>query len=134
MAVGYDGQGYFYDPSNKKYMEKGHGLYLVGSKEVLTPGLAVHGGFNVSDFDKNYLFGFLGLNYTLEDKVAFMIESDNLFHSDDPSRLNVGARLYVTPYFQLDMGVRELNRSGYFSNGAKRRAERIVQMRYNTSF
>lgn len=134
MAVGYDGQGYYYDPAAKKYLEKGHGLYLVGSKEVLAPGLAVHGGFNVSDFDKQYLFGFLGVNYTLEDKVAFMVEEDNLFHTDDPSRLNVGTRLYVTPYFQLDFGVREINRSGRYSNGLKRRAERIVQMRYNTSF
>ncbi len=134
LAVGYDGQGYYYNSTSKKYMEKGRGLYLVGSKEVLLPGLSLHGGFNVSDFDREYLYGFLAASYTLEDQVAFMAEYDNLFHSDNPSRLNVGMRLYITPYFQLDAAVRELGRSGYFSNGLKRRAERIVQMRYNTSF
>ena len=133
-ALGYDGQGYFYNPDSKKYLEKGKGLYLVGSKEIGIPGLALHGGFNVPDFDNNYLFGFLGMNYTLEDKIAFMLESDSMFHSDDPSRLNAGTRIYITPYFQLDFALREIGRNGTFSNGAPRKSERIVQMRYNTSF
>lgn len=133
-AVGYDGQGYYYNPGDKKYLEKGKGLYLVGSKEIGLAGLALHGGFNVPDFDNNYLFGFLGLNYTLEDKIAFMLEYDSMFHSDDPSRFNAGIRLYVTPYFQLDMGMREIGRNGKFSTGDPRKAERMVQMRYNTSF
>ncbi len=133
-AVGYDGQGYYYNPGDKKYLEKGKGLYLVGSKEIGVAGLTLHGGFNVPDFDNNYLFGFLGLNYTLEDKVAFMLEYDSMFHTDDPSRFNAGMRLYVTPYFQLDLGMREIGRNGKFSNGDLRKAERIVQMRYNTSF
>ena len=133
-AVGYDSQGYYYDPGAKKYLEKGKGLYLVGSKEIGVPGLALHGGFNIPDFDNNYLFGFLGLNYTLEDKVAFMLEYDNLFHTNDPSRLNAGTRIYITPYFQLDLAVREVGRNDTFSSGVPRKAERIVQMRYNTSF
>lgn len=133
-AVGYDSQGYYYDSTAKKYQEKGKGLYLAGSKEIGVPGLVAHGGFNVPDFDNNYLFGFLGLNYTLEDKVAFMVEYDSLFHNDDPSRLNVGTRIYITPYFQLDLAVRELGRNEKFANGLPRKAERIVQMRYTTSF
>ena len=134
MAVGYDGQGYYYSAADKKYLEKGRGLYLACSKEVGVPGLALHGGFNVPDFDNNYLFGFLGLNYTLEDQVAFMLEYDSLFHADDPERLNAGTRIYITPYFQLDLGMREIGRSDKFANGFPRKAERIVQMRYNTSF
>jgi hypothetical protein len=133
-AVGYDSQGYYYDPSAKKYMEKGKGLYLVGSKEIGVPGLVMHGGFNVPDFDTDYLFGFLAMNYTLEDKVAFIAEYDNLFHADDLSRFNIGTRIYITPFFQLDLAVRELGRDEKFSNGLPRKAERIVQMRYNTSF
>lgn len=133
-AIGYDGQGYYYEPSGKKYLEKGKGLYLVGSKEIGVPGLVAHGGFNVPDFDNNYLFGFVGLNYTLEDKVAFMIEDDSLFHEGDPSRLNLGTRIYITPYFQLDLAVRELGRNEKFANGLSRKAERIVQMKYTTSF
>jgi hypothetical protein len=133
-AVGYDSQGYYYDQGSKKYMEKGKGLYLAGSKEIGVPGLVMHGGFNVPDFDTDYLFGFLAMNYTLEEKVAFIVEYDNLFHNDDPSRLNIGTRIYMTPYFQLDLGVRELGRDGKFGNGLPRKTERIVQIRYNTSF
>jgi hypothetical protein len=133
-ALGYDGQGYYYNPDSKKYLEKGKGLYLAGSKEIGVPGLVLHGGFNVPDFDNNYLFGFLGMNYTLEDKVAFMAEFDSLFHSGDPSRFNVGTRVYITPYFQLDLGLREAGRNGKFENGISRKAERIVQLRYTTSF
>ena len=133
-SLGYDSQGYYYDKNSKKYMEKGKGLYLVSSKEVGVPNFVVHGGLNVSDFDTSYLFGFLGANYTLEDKVAFLLEFDNLFHKDDPSRFNVGTRVYITPYFQLDLGVRELSAGRDFANGLPRKAERIVQLRYNTNF
>lgn len=133
-AVGYDGQGYYYDGESKKYLEKGKGLYLVGSKEVGAANLVLHGGFNVPDFDTNYLFGFLGANYTLEDKVSFILEYDSLFHKDDPTRLNLGARIYVTPYFQVDMGLRELNASEDFSDTIPRKTERIVQLRYTTNF
>jgi len=68
LAAGYDSQGYYYSAADKKYLEKGKGLYLVGSKELGVPGLVLHGGFNVPDFDNNYLFGFLGVNYTLEEQ------------------------------------------------------------------
>ena len=104
-AVGYDGQGYYYNPADKKYLEKGKGLYLVGSKEIGLAGLALHGGFNVPDFDNNYLFGFLGLNYTLEDKIAFMLEYDSMFHSDDPPGSTPACALRH-PLFPADMGAR----------------------------
>jgi len=134
LAVGYEGQGYYYDPVDKKYLEKGKGLYLAGSKEIGVSNLMAHTGLNVSDFDKNYLFGFIGASYTLEDKIAFLVEYDNLFHANDPSRFNAGTRLYITPYFQLDLAVREIGKNGQFDNGSSRKPERIVQMRYNTNF
>lgn len=134
MALGYDSQGYYYERDVKKYYEKGKGLYLVGSKEIGISNLVLHGGFNIPDFDNNYFFGFLGANYTLEDKVSFILEYDSLFHTDDPSRLNAGMRVYITPYFRLDMALREIGRSGEFAPGVPRKSERIVQMRYNTSF
>jgi len=133
-AVGYDSQGYYYDTASKKYLERGKGLYVVGSKEIGVSNLVLHGGLNVSDFDNNKYFGFIGANYTLEDKLAFMLEYDNLFHSDDPARFNAGTRIYITPYFQLDIGLREMGRNSVFSNGTPHKAERIVQMRYTTSF
>jgi len=134
-ALGYDGQGYYYDRDSKKYLEKGRGLYLVGSKEVGIPNFVLHGGFNVPDFDATLLFGFLGANYTLEDKVAFIMEFDSLFHKEaDRARFNIGTRVYITPYFQLDMGIRELNAHGDLALDWPRKKERIVQLRYNTNF
>ena len=135
-AIGYIGQGYYYDPGAKKYMEKGKGLYLVGSKEVGVANFVLHGGFNVPDFDNRFVFAFLGANYTLEDKLSFLLECDNLFHKNNPYRLNTGIRFYITPDFQLDMSVRELNAGGHFSDAARtaRKPERVVQLRYNTNF
>ncbi|HBA61903.1 MAG TPA: hypothetical protein DCZ92_14045 [Elusimicrobia bacterium] len=134
VALGYDSQGYYYNPDVKKYREKGKGLYLVGSKEVGISNFVLHGGFNVPDFDNSYFFGFVGANYTLEDKLSFILEYDNVFHTDDPSRFNAGMRIYITPYFQLDMALREIGRSGEFEANVPRKPERIVQLRYNTSF
>ena len=135
LALGYDGQGYFYDKNAKKYLEKSRGLYVVGSKEFGMPNLVFHGGLNVSDFDDNFVFGFLGANYTMEDKVSFILEYDNFFHSNDPSRFNIGTRFYITPYFQLDLAIREVGKNTVFAGSSvKRKSERIVQMRYTTSF
>lgn len=134
LALGYDGQGYYYDRDLKKYMEKEKGLYLVSSKEVLTPGLVFHGGFNIPDFDNSYLFGFMGLSYNIEEKVNLMVEYDNLFHSDDPERFNIGSRFYITPSFTLDASIREIGKNEKFLNGWRRKSERILQMTYNTSF
>jgi hypothetical protein len=133
-ALGYDGQGYYYNSDSKKYLEKGRGLYLAGSKEAGISNFVLHGGFNVSDFDDNLLFGFLGANYTLEDKLSFMLEVDNMFHSDDPSRFNAGTRIYITPYFQLDLSIREIGAHKDFTADLHRKSERIVQLRYNTNF
>lgn len=134
-AVGYSGQGYYYDSDSKKYLEKGKGLYIVGSKEVGISNFVLHGGFNIPDFDATLLFGYLGANYTLEDKVAFLLEFDSLFHKEaDRARFNVGTRVYITPYFQLDMAIRELNAHGELVKDWPRKKERIVQLRYNTNF
>jgi hypothetical protein len=138
-ALGYDGQGYYYQgnhdyPEYGKYLEKSRGLYLAGSKEVGIPNFVLHSGFNISDFDENLLFGFIGANYTVENKVSFMLEFDNLFHAGYPSRSNVGTRIYVTPYLQLDLSIRELGAHRDFNRDLKRKSERIVQLKYNTNF
>lgn len=134
LALGYDGQGYYYDRNIRKYMEKEKGLFLAASKEILAAGLVAHGGLNIPDFDDNYLFSFMGLNYTVEDEVSLIIEIDNIFHSDDPSRTNLGMRFYITPSFSLDAAIRELGKNGKFSNGWPRKSERILQLKYSTSF
>ncbi|NLH38681.1 MAG: YjbH domain-containing protein [Elusimicrobia bacterium] len=132
MALGYDGQGYYYDSKREEFMQKGKGLYLVGSKEVLLPNLMGNLGFNVPDFDDGYLYSFIGFDYNFEDKMTLILEYDNLFHSDYHSRFNLGVRVDITPNFGLDLALRNIGRNSRFPNGEKDKMERIVQL--STSF
>ncbi len=133
LALGYDGQGAYYDRTQSKYLEVARGLYLVGSQEILTPGLFFNPGINIADFDDNGVYGFFGLSYTIEDTFSLMVEWDAV-QRIDTSRFNVGGRFYVTPFFHLDLAVREIGKNTTFSNGEPNKPERIVQLRYNTSF
>ncbi|MCX5784048.1 MAG: hypothetical protein NTW04_06405, partial [Elusimicrobia bacterium] len=133
FALGYDGQGYYYDRADKKYMQKSRGLYLVGSKEVFTPSFQIHPGINVSDFDSDYIFFFLGANFTVEDSFALLFEWDNIQRIKD-SRVNGGIRFYVTPSFQIDFAVRGIGKNSRFDNGGEYKSERVVQLRYQTNF
>ncbi|NLO91346.1 MAG: hypothetical protein GX410_05075 [Elusimicrobia bacterium] len=133
FSLGYDGQGYYYDTNQKKYYEKGRGLYVVGTKEILTPGLSLNPGINMSDFDNDDIFFFTGLSYNIENNFALMAEWDAIQRFNE-SRLNLGARFYVTPFFQIDLAVREIGRNRTLDNGVQQRPERIAQLRYTTSF
>lgn len=128
IAVGYDGQGYYYDRDLKKFMQKGKGLYLVGSKEIY-PQLMAHGGFNIPDFDEGYLYGFVGFNYTLEDKFSVKLEYDNFFHSDYNPRFNMGFGLNITSNFIMDFAFRNIGTNSRFKNGMPEKVERIVQFK-----
>lgn len=134
LAIGFDGQGYFYSDDRKKYLEDERGLYLVATSEIF-PALFVNGGFNMSDFDDNKVYGFIGANYTLDEVVTLMLEYDNLFHHTlSRERLNAGLRVHITSDFSLDAAVREINASGRYLNGEKHRPERIIQLRYMARF
>jgi len=132
LAIGYDGQGYYYDRNMEEYMQKGKGLYIVGTKEVFLPNFLMHAGFNIPDYDDGYLYSFVGFNYNLEDKLNLMLEFDNMFHSDYKSRLNFGIRFNITPNFNFDLAFRNIGRSSKFVNGQPEKMERIVQ--FNTFF
>lgn len=132
LALGYDGQGYYYDRSIKKYMQKGKGLYLVGSKELFFPGFMTSAGFNIPDYDEGYLYSFVGFNYNMDDKLNLMLEFDNMFHSDYPSRINAGVRININSNFFVDVAFRNIGKNEKFPNGWDNKIERIVQ--FNTSF
>lgn len=132
FAVGYDGQGYYYDHGNREYQEKGRGMYLVATSE-LAPGLQLHPAVNFSDFESGSIFGSLALNYNLQDTVNLMAEWDAI-HKLSTSHVNLGVRFYVTPFFLLDLGVRDLGCNNYLANGSRQLPERIVQMRYISNF
>ncbi len=133
MAAGYDGQGYFFDKNLKKYMEKSRGVFIAGSQEIKLPGMLLHGGVNISDFDSNNVYGFTGLSYSIQESALLMLEWDNI-HKIKNSRINTGMRIFITPFFHLDFSLRGIGRGGCHENGALRRPERIVQLRYNSNF
>ena len=134
LALGYDGQGFFYDDNVKEYQEERRGLYLVGTYELLK-AFFVNAGVNISDFDNNHLFGFAGANYTLDKAITLMAEYDNLFHhSSSYERLNAGVRLHITTSFSLDVAVRGITNNGRYKSGLKRESERVMQLHYSAMF
>ncbi len=132
LAIGYDGQGFYYDKNLKKYMQKSKGVYVVGSKEVFLPSFLLSGGLNIPDYDEEYLYSFVGFSYNVEDSFIIMCEFDNLFHSDYPSRTNIGVRINISSNFSFDLALRNIGRNSKFINGEPNKTERIVQ--FNTSF
>ena len=50
------------------------------------------------------------------------------------NRINAGARFHVTPFFWVDGLVREIGKDSTFTNGAARKMERVVQLKYIGSF
>jgi hypothetical protein len=133
FAVGFDGQGYLYNQPNRRYNQRQRGFFVVASQELALPGLQVHPSINISDFDSNSFFGALPLSYTIQDKVSLLLEWDNI-NTVINSRLNSGLRIYVTAHFHVDFAVRGIGQGGRFSNDDSRGPERIVQLRYSSSF
>ena len=132
-AIGFDGQGYFHDRGLKTYMEKERGFYIVGSQEVGVPGLMIHPGINVSDFDTDAVFAFLGAAYNVQNKFELIAEWDNIRHFGD-SRLNLGARFFLSSFLSLTVALREIGQGGNFPNGEPRRIERLAALRYVGNF
>jgi len=126
LALGFDGQGNFYNRKTDKYIQREKGLYLAGSEEAFVPDLRVHGGLNIYDFSKDDVFAFAGANYLYADLVGLMFEADNMMHRPRETRFNSGVRYYVTPTFSVDFGARDL--------WSARKPERIIRLSYFGSF
>lgn len=133
LAVGFDGQGYLYNRVDHLYNQRDHGLYLVGSQEIVFPGLQVHAGINIPDFDDNPLFGFMGVDYNIKDRVLIMAEWDNINDFVD-SRVNMGLRVYITTNFSVDFAVRSIGQGGVYDNGLAHGNERVVTLKYTGNF
>jgi hypothetical protein len=133
LAVGFDGQGHDYNPVAKRYNNRHRGFFLVATQEVGVPGLMIHPSLNISDFDSNSIFGAIPASFNIQDTVNLMLEWDNINNFDE-SRLNAGARFYVTDGLHLDFALRGLGQGGRFSNGASRGPERIAQIKYTGNF
>ncbi len=126
LALGYDGQGFFYNKETDKYDQREKGLYLAGSGEIIVPDLSLHAGINVYDFSNDHVYGFMGLRYLYRDMVSFNAEWDNIRVGRD-SRLNAGFGWWITPSFSVEFAARDLG-------AASRDPERIVRLVYTGGF
>ncbi|MEK7857743.1 MAG: hypothetical protein AAB320_01260 [Elusimicrobiota bacterium] len=133
FSLGFDAQGYQYSTTDKRYNQRQRGFYVVGSQELGLPGLQAHPSLNISDFDTNAFFASFPFSYNIRDKVLLMMEWDNVNNFRD-SRINSGLRVYMTPNFHLDFGVRGIGQGGRYPDGSPRGPERIVQLRYAGNF
>jgi hypothetical protein len=133
FAVGFDGQGYRYNVTDRRFNQRQRGFYVVATKELLVPGFQIHPSFNVSDFDSNGIFGSLPLTINIRDKAELLAEWDNINNWSD-SRLNIGLRAFLTPNFHVDFAVRAIGAGGNYGDGARKGPERVVQLKYSGSF
>ena len=133
LALGYDGQGYYYNHQQDKFMEKERGVYLVGSHYLFDKSFQLHPGVNVSDFYSNSIYGSLGASFTVEDSFDLMAEWDNVQRFNQ-SRVNAGVRFHVSPFFKIDLAFRDIAKNATLGDGTPQKTERIVQLLYTTSF
>lgn len=136
FAIGYDGQGNFFDKAANEFSQKEKGIFLVFGREILTPGLEFNIGCNMNDFKKNSVFGFTSLSYVVEDKVAFLAEWDRVNYIPD-SFVNVGMRMFVTEGLSIDVAGRDIG--SYEERTVNnitvyRKPERIVKISYSDRF
>lgn len=126
LAVGYDGQGYFFDNAADQYAQREKGLFLVGSGEIIVPDLSLHAGLNMYDFNNDSVYGFMGLRYLYHDVLAFHGEWDNIRVGRE-SRLNAGIGWWITPSFSVEFAGRDMG-------APSRPTERIVRLVYTGGF
>jgi hypothetical protein len=130
VAVGYDGQGFFYNDSDGKFLQKGKGVYVVAGKELFLPGLNFNIGLNVNDFKEVRLLGFAGSSYSIVDETLLaMLEYDNIGQGAY-SRLNVGFKLWATENFGIDLILRNILTGDQERFGC----ERVLRLSYQSRF
>ena len=134
IALGYDGQGYHYDKTTKKYAEQERGLYAVFTQEILTRGLETSVGLNISDFSKDQLRLFINSSLIISGALGLFIEYDNI-QNVKYDRLSAGTTLFLSPSVQMGFHFRDvLHGDHYRDSTLERNSERIIDIRYMTNF
>jgi hypothetical protein len=132
LAIGYDGQGYYFDRTLDEYTQKEKGLFLVATKEILVSNLMFNVGVNNYDLEEgDSTRCFTALSYNYLQTVGLMLELDHFNEFDKERRVNFGLKYFVTPVFTVDVigrNVPEVPRS------VSRETERIVRLSYTGSF
>jgi hypothetical protein len=97
----------------------------VVGRELFFPGWEFYGGPAIAKFKDGAVTGFMGTSYLIENRVAVMLEYDNIRKAPE-NRLNTGLRIYPIPSLAIDFAVRHL--------AEKDDRERIVRINYVGSF
>lgn len=133
-ALGFDSQGYRFDKGRNEYLEKEKGLYLTFTEEILSPGIELTAGANIADFESDALHAFIGLSWIAQGTLGLFTEYDNI-HSKQWNRLNAGVNIFLSPFIQMGFYGRDLLGNKTFQNSSQeRKPERIINIRYITSF
>ncbi len=125
IAVGYDGQGRFFNRDKDEYDERERGLYAAFAREIFFPNFNITAGANIAKFKDGEVYGFTGLSYTIEEKVALFTEYDNIRKGPN-NRFNAGIRFFPIPSLGIDFAVRRI--------GSIYDKERIVRINYVGTF
>ena len=125
FAIGYDGQGRFFDRTKDEYLERERGMYLVFGRELFFANFLLHAGGNIARFKDGQVYGFVGLSYMIEDKLALFSEYDNIRIGPE-NRWNTGFRVFPIPSLAIDFAVRNI--------ASIRDKERIVRINYVGTF
>jgi len=125
LAIGYDGQGRFFNRTLNDYFEHERGLYAVLSKELYFSDFLMHAGANISRFRDGNAFGFFGFSYKIENKVAIFTEYDNI-HKGPENRWNAGVRFLPTPSLAVDFAFRRI--------ASKYDKERVLRINWVAAF
>jgi hypothetical protein len=137
IAIGYDGQGYNYDPSSGTYAHKEKGMYIVGGMEAFMNNLWLHAGASLSFYrednkDKTYTTGFIGGDFSLVDQdkkvLSLVAEYDNISRGSNEARFNAAVRFYPAPPLTLDFAFRNI----IPKTGSE--TERLLKIDYQTKF
>lgn len=103
MAIGYDGQGYDFQNNSERYSQPGKGIFLVFTMNLFTKGLLSDFGANVSKYEEeNKLFGFIGVRYSVEEILNFMVEYEN-YGNKNLHQLNAGIKFLVHKDISFDL-------------------------------
>ena len=132
VAVGYDGQGYFYDGDyDGDYHQRGKGLYIVAGREFFFEGLILDFGLNMNNFSKPNVCAFINALVPLyQDNLFFLTEYDNINYFPE-ARWNTGIRFALTRVLDIDFVIRDC-----FGKNTKDKVpnERVFKVSYTGKF
>ncbi|MDR3281790.1 MAG: hypothetical protein LBS78_02015 [Endomicrobium sp.] len=131
LAVGYDGQGYFFDSKSGKYLQKSKGIYFIIGREIFSEGVMLNVGANIKLFSSSKIYGFVNAIAPLhKENIFFMMEYDNI-HSFADARFNLGLKLILKKHLNIDCILRDCLKNGSNCDKYRCSGETIFRIAYS---